>query len=224
MRRFFHSRFFSKLFYELLPAAIVSVLGTFLINKYARPADPVPVAEAPANAELVRLLREQQAMLADYLKKTADTRQRTGLAAEHETETLKAAERGAAQALREAKAAEARAVAAARAGTEAPERKPTRQQPQQRPEKLAPEPAATGEPLQLHPAVSAATPVQPRPQIAAPVMPPAPPRENAAVSTLRDTVSAIERIPSRIVDWFVEPAPPRPPADLPQRNFMKVAM
>jgi hypothetical protein len=33
LRRLFRSRFFSKLFYELLPAAIVSVLGTFLINK-----------------------------------------------------------------------------------------------------------------------------------------------------------------------------------------------
>ena len=71
LRRLFHSRFFSKLFYELLPAAIVSVLGTFLINKYARPADPPPqpVAEAPANAELVQLLREQQALLAGNASK-----------------------------------------------------------------------------------------------------------------------------------------------------------
>jgi hypothetical protein len=228
LRRLFHSRFFSKLFYELLPAAIVSVLGTFLINKYARPTDPPPqpVAEAPANAELVRLLREQQAMLADYLKKTAETRQRTGLAAEPETETLKAAERGATQALREAKAAEARAVAAARAGTEAPERKLSRQPPQQRPEKPVPEQAAASEPLQLHPAVGAPAPVQPPPQIAAPVvvMPPAPPRENMAVSTLRDAMSAIERIPARIGDWFTIGAPPRPPEDLPKRNFINVAM
>ena len=221
LRRLFHSRFFSKLFYELLPAAIVSVLGTFLINNYAKPADPPPqpVASAPANAELVQLLREQQALLADFLKKTAEVRQRTGLAASQEAETHKAAERAATQALREAKAAEARAVAAAaRATADTPERKLTRQQPQQS------ERPAAGEPLQLYPVTSAVAPVQPPPQTAAPVMPPAPPREYAAVSTLRDTVSAIERIPSRIIDWFIEGAPPRPPAELPQRQFIKVAM
>jgi hypothetical protein len=220
LRRFFQSRVFSKLFYELLPAAAVSVLGAFLINKYARPTDPPPqpVAAAAANAELVLLLREQQALLAEYLKKSAEARQRAGVAAVPEAETFKAAERTAVQALREAKAAEVRALAAARASSEAPERKVVRQPVQQ------PAPSLAGEPLQLHPAVNAAPQALPPPQIAAPAMPPAPPRENAAVSTLRDTVSAIERIPSRIVDWFSEGAPPRPPADLPQRQFMKVAM
>ena len=106
------------------------MLGAFLINKYARPTDPPPqpVAAAAANAELVQLLREQQALLADYLKKTAErARSAPDVAAVPEAETLKAAERTAAQALREAKAAEARALAAARAGTEAPERKVVRQ-------------------------------------------------------------------------------------------------
>jgi hypothetical protein len=219
LRRLFRSRFFSKLFYELLPAAIVSVLGTFLINKYARPADPPqPVAATPANAELVQLLREQQALLTDYLKKTAGARERTGPAAVPEAETLKAAERAAAQALREAKAAEARALAVARANTDAPERKIARQPAQQ------PAQSPAGEPLQLHPAISAVTPREPSSQIAEPVAPPPAPRDNAAVSTLRNTVSAIERIPFRIVDWFIDAAPPRPLADLPQRNFMKGAM
>jgi hypothetical protein len=216
LRRLFQSRLFSKMFYELLPAAAVSVLGTFLISKYARPADPPPqpVAVAAANAELVLLLREQQALLADYLKKTAEAHQGTGTAVGPETETLKAAERTAAQALRQAKAAEVRALATSRAGTEAPERKVARHPVQQ------PAPSPVGEPLQLHPAVSVAPPASPPPQIAAP----ATPRENVAVSSLRDAVSAIERIPGRIADWFSEGAPPRPPADLPQRNFMKVAM
>jgi hypothetical protein len=219
LRRIFRSRFFSKVFYELLPAAIVSVLGTFLINKYARPADPLqPLAAAPANAELVQLLREQQALLADYLKKIAEARERTGPAAVPEAETLKAAERAAAQALGESKAAEARALAAARASAEAQERKLARQPLQQ-----SAQPPA-GEPLQLHPAVSAVTPREPLPPIAAPTAPPVPPRENAAVSTLRGAVSVIERIPGRVVDWFIDAAPPRPPADLPPRNFTKAAM
>jgi hypothetical protein len=219
LRRLFRSRFFSKLFYELLPAAIVSVLGTFLINKYARPADPPqPVAVAPANAELVQVLREQQALLTDYLKKTAEARERTGAAAVPDAETLKATERAAAQALREAKAAEARALAAARASAEAQERKLARQPLQQ------PAQPPAGEPLQLHPAISAVTPREPLPPVAAPAPPPAPPIETAAVSPLRGAVSAIEQIPGRIVDWFIDAAPPRPPADLPPRNFTKAAM
>jgi hypothetical protein len=232
LRRLVQTRFFSKVFFELLPAAIVSVLGTFLINKYARPADPPPqpAASSEANAELVRLLREQQVMLAGYLKKAAETQQRTGLASEHETETLKAAERGATRALREAKAAEARSVAAARAGTEAPERKPARQQPQPSEKPLAERPA-NGEPLQLHPAAGAApvpapapAPAMQPPSQAATPAPSGLPRDNAAVSALRDAVSVIERIPSRIGDWFTIGAPPRPPEDLPKRNFMNVAM
>jgi hypothetical protein len=224
LRRLVQSRFFSKLFFELLPAAVVSVLGTFLINKYARPTDPPPqpVASSEANAELVQLLREQQALLADYLKKTAEVREHAGPAATPEAATLKAAERAATQALREAKAVEARAVAAARANTEAPERKLARP-PQQPSEKPVAERPANGEPLQLHPAVSAAPAMHPSAQMAAPA-PSAPPQENAAVSTLRNAMSAIERIPSQIGDWFAVGTPPRPPEDLPKRNFMNVAM
>jgi hypothetical protein len=44
------------------------------------------------------------------------------------------------------------------------------------------------------------------------------------VSTLRGAVSIIERIPGQIVDWFIDAAPPRPPADLRQRNFTNAAM
>src|SRR4051794_36919402 len=66
LRRFFHSQFFSKLFIELLPATIASAIGAYLINSYFRPQPPA----AAANTEMVQILREQQTLLADYLKKS----------------------------------------------------------------------------------------------------------------------------------------------------------
>src|SRR5262249_20459419 len=120
LRRFFHSQFFAKLFYELLPATIASAIGAYLINSYFKPPAPQP----QSNNELVQIMREQQSLLAEYLKKPTEAHQRADQAVAQETDKLKAAEQNAIQALREAKTAELRALAAAvtRAG-EASERK-----------------------------------------------------------------------------------------------------
>ena len=52
LRRFFHSQFFARLFYELLPATIASAVGAYLINSYFKPPAPQPQAAASANAEI----------------------------------------------------------------------------------------------------------------------------------------------------------------------------
>src|SRR5947209_494620 len=83
------------------------------INNYFKPPAPQPEAATAANAELVQVMREQQALLSEYLKKSAEAHQRADQAVALETDKLKAAERDAIQALREAKAAELRALAAA---------------------------------------------------------------------------------------------------------------
>src|SRR4051812_34989003 len=103
LRRFFRSQFFAKLFYELLPATIASAIGAYFINSYIRTPDAPPqaAAQAAVSADLVQLMRDQQALLSDYLKKSAETRQRADLAMEQEAGKLKAAEREAAQAMRE---------------------------------------------------------------------------------------------------------------------------
>ena len=264
LREFFRSQFFAKLFLELLPATIASAVGAYLINSYFKPAPP---PQASANAELVQIMRDQQALLSEYLKKSTEAHQRADQAVAQETDKLKTAERDAMQALREAKAAELRALAAAvtRAG-EVSERKlaaksapapalasvPPVQWPQpqvERPhlDKGQTEKAAAGEPLQLHQAATAAPqphvaaqgPVQPpaqaqpqmqtqmQAQAAAPSQanPPAPPEEHGVVSTVKGTVSTLERLPSRVMNWFTDTVvPPRPPVDLPARQFMKAAM
>jgi len=243
LRRFFHSQFFAKLFYELLPATIASAIGAYLINSYFKPPAAPAQTEAAtaANAQLMQLLRDQQALLTDYLKKSTEAHQRADQVVAQETDRIKAAERDAIAALREAKAAELRALVAAVARTsEASERrlaaKPTAA-PAIVAVPLAPLPPPTerpaSEPLQLHQAASAAPPPpMPAPaQTQAPaqaqaVPPPAATREaeNGAIATLKSAVSAVERLPSRLLDWFSDAMPPRPPTDLPPRHFMKAAM
>ncbi|WP_068019601.1 hypothetical protein [Rhodoplanes sp. Z2-YC6860] len=256
LRRFFHSQFAAKLFCELLPATIASAIGAYLINNYFKPPAPQP----QSNAELVQIMREQQALLADYLKKSTEAHQRADQAVAQETDKLKTAERDAIQALREAKAAELRALAAAvtRAG-EASERKLAKaaagpatvaalpaQWPQidraqtERPrlDKSQTERAMASEPLQLHQAVTTAPlppiaaqgPVQAQPQIHTQAAvqqtdPSAEPSEHGVVAKVKSTVSTLERLPSRMLNWFSDTVvPPRPPVDLPPRQFMKAAM
>lgn len=253
LRRFFHSQFFSKLFIELLPATIASAIGAYLINSYFRPQPP-----AAANTEMVQILREQQTLLADYLKKSTEAHQRADQAVAQETDRLKTAERDALMALREAKAAELRALAAAvtRAG-EASERrlaaKPAAAAPvttsalpqwpkidraqtdRVQAEKAATENVMLGEPLQLH---QPAGPLPQQPQVPAQAQnqpqaqpQPAPPQQAAAEETghgpigvLKGTVSKLERLPSRMLNWFSDAVPPRPPVDLPPRQFTNAAM
>ena len=52
LRRFFHSQFFAKLFYELLPATLASAAGAYFINSYLKPAHapPPPAASTRPNA------------------------------------------------------------------------------------------------------------------------------------------------------------------------------
>jgi hypothetical protein len=176
-------------------------------------------------------MRDQQTLLSDYLKKSAEARQRAHLAMEQEAERLKASEREAAQALRDAKAAEARALAAATRAAE--ERRLAAKSPAATPASQ-PDKAAVGEPMQLHQAAGAMPPpFQTQPQSPPPPAPAttaaAQSNDDGVMATLRNTVTntvtTIERLPSRVLSgWFSDAVPPRPPTDLPQRHFMKAAM
>jgi hypothetical protein len=58
------SRFYSKLFYELLPAAIASAVGGMIFNHYAKMPVAVPQAAvaAPASAEMIQMARDEHAL------------------------------------------------------------------------------------------------------------------------------------------------------------------
>lgn len=78
------SRFASKLMYELLPAAAASAIGGMLYSHYAYPsgAPPAPTAiAAPASAEMMQMVRDEHALIVEYLKKNADARQQAEVAA-----------------------------------------------------------------------------------------------------------------------------------------------
>jgi hypothetical protein len=64
-------RLLGKFVLEVLPAAMASVIGGVLLAHYqfGHPAEQAPAAQAsaPATAEMVRLVREEHAMIRDFL-------------------------------------------------------------------------------------------------------------------------------------------------------------
>jgi hypothetical protein len=64
-------RLLGKFVLEVLPAAMASVIGGLLLAHYqfGHPAEQAPAAQAsaPATAEMVRLVREEHAMIRDFL-------------------------------------------------------------------------------------------------------------------------------------------------------------
>lgn len=65
-------RYFVAKFADILPTALASLIGGFLFTQYQagyKPA-PQPVAEqaAPASAEMLQLVRDEHAMILNYLK------------------------------------------------------------------------------------------------------------------------------------------------------------
>jgi hypothetical protein len=212
------SRFYSKLFYELIPAAIASAVGGMVFNHYTKaPVVTPPVAiVSPASVEMLQMVRDEHAVFVDYLKKNAETRQQAELAAEQDAKRISVAE----QSAREARAAEARALTLAAHATEKPEKKVAIKQPAPHPDRAVP-----SEPLQLHATAVVTAPVQPA---AAPLSaPPARNDEGYIMAKVHSTVATVESIPSWVrsaSDWFSGGTPPRPPGELSPRNFLKASM
>jgi hypothetical protein len=63
-------RLFSKLVHDIVPAAMASLIGGFLLSHYGpgrAPQAPV-VAAAPASTEMMQLLDDEHALVVNYLK------------------------------------------------------------------------------------------------------------------------------------------------------------
>ncbi len=67
----FLSKTSTRFFYEVMPVALASVIGTILVNHYSQPATPaVVVAPAQASADsLIQSLHEEHELIVDYLKR-----------------------------------------------------------------------------------------------------------------------------------------------------------
>jgi len=62
-------RFFAKLIHDLLPAALASLLGGFLISHFHlnRVAEPVTVPVARASPEMMQLLRDEHGLIVSFV-------------------------------------------------------------------------------------------------------------------------------------------------------------
>ena len=88
-------RFLSKLLFDIMPAALASIIGGILFTHYQMgyAGAPRPAAEqaVPASAEMIQLLRDEHAAIVDFLKaQTAAEKSR--LAAEDEASARSVAE------------------------------------------------------------------------------------------------------------------------------------
>jgi hypothetical protein len=65
------ARFLGKIVHDILPTALASVIGGFLFTQYQfghSAAPPATVAVVPASAEMMALVRDEHAVIVDYLK------------------------------------------------------------------------------------------------------------------------------------------------------------
>jgi hypothetical protein len=112
------ARFLGKLVLDVLPAALASLIGGFLVTQYqfGHPAAPQPLSAqaTPASAEMIQLVRDEHTMILDFLNSQAAA-EKNKLAAEDQATAraaveAKMAEAATARAAVEAKMAEAAAV------------------------------------------------------------------------------------------------------------------
>ncbi len=79
------ARFLGKFVLDILPAALASVIGGFLFTQYqfghATASRPATEQVTPASAEMIQMVRDEHAMLIDYLK-AQRTAEKNRLAAE----------------------------------------------------------------------------------------------------------------------------------------------
>jgi hypothetical protein len=78
-------RFLTKLIHDIVPGAMASLIGGFLLAHYglSRPADPAGVQAPPASAAMMGVLRDEHALVADFVKaETAGEKMRTQAASD----------------------------------------------------------------------------------------------------------------------------------------------
>lgn len=87
------ARFCGKLVAEVAPAVLASVLGAFLVTQFVRPESPKPatLAAAPAGPEMLALLRDEHAVLAELVRRNTETMQAANRAADADAQVLRQA-------------------------------------------------------------------------------------------------------------------------------------
>ncbi len=228
------SGFFSKFFFEILPATLASAVAGFLFAHFGMPpfqqAAQQAAAVSPVSEEMLKMVHDDHEAFVDYLKKASEKQEAPGAAAQQAEARLKQEEQSAALAIRQAKEAEAKALAAARA---ADRKVAARTSPQARiaaPTSLAPPEAPLGQLVVNRPPTMAPQPLgaalsplpttviaTPAPRIIAPA--PQPTATADASESHWSVGGALHRATSSVTGLFTADPPPRPPGTLPQQNF-----
>lgn len=61
-------RLFAKLVHDVMPTALASIIGGFLITHFQFGRIPAPPAAAPASAAMMQLLRDEHALMVDFVQ------------------------------------------------------------------------------------------------------------------------------------------------------------
>jgi hypothetical protein len=105
-------RLFTKLIFDVVPAALASLIGGFLLTHYGLVRAPEPAAQAaPASAEMMQLLRDEHGLMVNFLKARIENEKRqiaaenaaSGIASEAESPAALTAPRRVAVAMAAAK-------------------------------------------------------------------------------------------------------------------------
>jgi len=183
------SKISSKFFHEVMPVALASVIGTMLVNHYSRqPISPPVVVQAtpPASAEaMFQTLRDEQVLIADYLRRDADAKRDADVARDRGPSAV------------EDRLNKARPVSAEKAAPRPPVKPP---------EKMIA--ARDSAPLELAPAVVAP------PARAEPGEAPAA-KHAGVVDTVRDWIVNVSEAPARALAPRLFDDPPTPPQPVP---------
>lgn len=71
------SRLFNKFAFDILPAALASAIGGFLLTHYHLDRAAAPAQVGPASAEMMQLLRDEHGLIVNFLKaQIADQKER----------------------------------------------------------------------------------------------------------------------------------------------------
>ncbi len=83
-------RFFAKVLHDVLPAALASLIGGFLLTHYGFGRQPVLAQATPASAEMMDLLRDEHALVVNYLRAQMANERRQALAAKDDAQAAAA--------------------------------------------------------------------------------------------------------------------------------------
>ena len=205
-KHFFLFGSITKLVPGLLVAAIACLVGGILFSHYAYLSVTTPTIgiATPADAEMMRMVRDEHELISRYLRKYSEARQQSDRAAEEEMLRSRAAEQTAMFSASEEKMVETRALTISASVTTKPENKVAANKPAHVPDMVA-----IGEPLQLVHLASATTQMQPIMQGIEPpggLMAPAAPVEEGPIrNKLRLVTTTMEQVPlwvHSVTEWF----------------------